>query len=103
LRKRLPLPDVLREQGLLPLILSSTLAEVAGNMVYVALLERAYQLGGETASVGGVMLVQSAPQVLLGIWAGNLVDRLGKRKAATLATLAKAALVVGLACWPAWC
>lgn len=96
LRKRLPLPDVLREQGLLPLILSSTLAEVAGNMVYVALLERAYQLGGETASVGGVMLVQSAPQVLLGIWAGNLVDRLGKRKAATLATLAKAALVVGL-------
>jgi len=96
LRQWLHLPDVVREQGFLSLLLSTTLAEVAGSIVYVVLLERAYQLGGEAASVGGVLLVQSVPQVLLGIWAGSLVDRLGKRQAATLATLANAALVAGL-------
>ena len=74
LRRRLHLSDVLREQGLLLLLLSTALAEVAGNMVYVTLLERAYKLGGEAASVGGVMLAQSVPQVLLGIWAGSLSD-----------------------------
>lgn len=95
-RRRFHLPNGMREQGLPPLLLSTTLAEVAGNMVYVVLLERAYQLGGEAASVGGVLLVQSAPQVLLGIWAGSLVDRLGKRRAAALATLANATLVAGL-------
>ena len=102
LRQRLHLPDVMhvpsvvREPGLLLLLLSTTLAEVAGNIVFVVMLERAYQLGGDTASVGGVLLVQSVPQVLLGIWAGSLVDRLGKRQAAIVATLANAALVAGL-------
>lgn len=65
LSRRLHLPDVVREPGLLPLLLSTTLAEVAGNIVYVVLLERAYQLGSETASVGGVLVAQSVPQVLL--------------------------------------
>lgn len=97
LRQWFHLPDVLRDQGFLSLLFSTILAEVAGNIVYVTLLERAYQLGGKAASVGGVMLVQSAPQVLLGIWAGSLVDRLGKPKAAILATLANVALLAGLA------
>jgi MFS family permease len=35
--------------------------------------------------------------VLLGIWAGSLVDRLGKPKAALLATVANVALLAGLA------
>ncbi len=89
-------PSVVGRQGFLPLLLSTALAEVAGNMVYVSLLERAYQLGGKAASVGGVLLIQSVLQVLLGIWAGSMVDRLGKRRAATLATLAYAALAAGL-------
>jgi MFS family permease len=90
------LPHVIHEQGFFPLLLSTTLAEVAGNMVYVALLERAYELGGEIAGVAGVLLVQSAPQILLGIWAGVMVDRLGKRRAAILATTANAGLAVAL-------
>lgn len=92
----LRLPDVLREQGFLLLLVSATLAEVAGNMVYVTLLERAYQLGQKAASVGGVLLVQLVLQALLGVWAGSLVDRLGKRQAAILATLAYATLAAGL-------
>lgn len=86
-----------RAPRLLPLLLSAALAELAGSIVYVALLEKAYELGGGAASVGGVLIVQSMPQVLLGIWAGNLADRLGKRKAAILATFANAVLAVGLA------
>jgi MFS family permease len=96
MRQRFILPIVKLEKGILPLLLSTTLAEVAGNIVYIVLLERAYQLGGEAVSVGGVLLAQSAPQVLLGLWAGNLVDRFGKRRAAILATVAYAALVAGL-------
>ncbi len=96
LQQWLRLPDVLREQGFLLLLVSATLAEVAGNMVYVTLLERAYQLGQKAASVGSVLLIQSVLQALLGVWAGSLVDRLGKRQAAILATLAYAALAVGL-------
>jgi MFS family permease len=96
LRQRFILPIVKLEKGILPLLLSTALAEVAGNIVYIVLLERAYQLGGEAASVGGVLIAQSAPQVLLGLWAGNLVDRLGKRRAAILATIAYAVQVAGL-------
>lgn len=96
LRQRLQVPGVLRAQGFLPLLLSATLAEVAGNMVYVMLLERTYQLGEKAASVGGVLLVQSVLQVVLGGWAGGLVNRLGKRQAAILATLVYAILAVGL-------
>lgn len=97
LRPQFRLRTGVRAHGLLPLQLSTALAEVAGNMVYVALLEKAYELGGETASVGWVLMVQAVPQVLLGTWAGSLVDRLGKRRAAILATLASAVLAVGLA------
>lgn len=78
------------------MLLSATLAEVAGNIVYVMLLERVYQLGEKATSVGGVLLVQSVLQVVLGGWAGGLVDRLGKRQAAILATLVYAALAVGM-------
>ncbi len=92
----LRLPDVISEQGFLPLLVSATLAEVAGNMVYVTLLERAYQLGHKAASVSGMLLVQSVLQALLGVWAGSLVDRLGKRQAAILATFGYATLAAGL-------
>lgn len=93
---RFHLPAAVHDRGLPPLLLSTILAEVAGNILYVVLLEKAYQLGGETASVGGVLLVQSVPQIFLGLWAGNLVDRLGKRGAAILATFASAGLAAGL-------
>ncbi len=93
--KRLHLFDVFWERGFLLLLLSTILAEIAGNSVYVILLEKAYQLGRATA-VGGVLLLQAIPQVLLGLWAGSLVDRLGKRRAAILATVVQTALVIGL-------
>jgi len=93
--KRLHLFDVLREQGFFLLLLSTILAEIAGNSVYVILLEQAYHLGNTTA-VGGVLLLQAVPQVLLGLWAGSLVDGLGKRRAAILATVIHTVLVAGL-------
>lgn len=96
LRRLLKLPVTVGEYEFFPLLLSATLAEVAGNMVYVMLMERAYQLGEKVASVGGVLLVQAVVQVVLGGWAGGWVDRLGKRQAALLATLAYAILAIGL-------
>lgn len=45
----------------------------------------------------GMLMVESIPHAFLGVWAGSLADRLGKRKAAMLATFASAILVAGLA------
>jgi MFS family permease len=76
---------------------STAFAEIAGGAVFVALVERAYELGSGTASVGVVLLVQSATQALLGFWAGGLADTWGQRKTAGLVALAVAGLAIGLA------
>jgi len=93
--RRIHLLNEFKERGFLLLLLSTILAEIAGNSVYVILLEKAYKLD-KVVGVGGVLLVQAVPQVLLGMWAGSLVDRLGKRRAAVLATIFNGILVAGL-------
>lgn len=94
---RLASPWWLRTKGMLGLLVSTAFAEIAGGAVYVALIERAYELGSGTASVGVVLIVQSMTQALLGFWAGGLADTWGQRRTAMVAGLAVAVLAAGLA------
>jgi MFS family permease len=78
------------------LMLFTALNELANNLVYVSLLEKAHVVGGGVASIGVVLIIQSVAQMFMGTWAGSLVDRLGTRRAATLGTISQFGLAVGL-------
>jgi MFS family permease len=80
----------------IPLLLSTVLAEVAGNMVYVILMEKAFLFGDKTLSVGFILVLQSAAQTFLGTWEGALTDRLGIRVASIIGLLGQAGLALGL-------
>lgn len=75
----------------------TTINELASNLVFVSLLETAYAVGSGGSSVGVVLVIQAGAQLLLGSWAGSLVDRIGIRKAATFGTIAQSSLAIALA------
>jgi MFS family permease len=83
-------------RGVSLLLISAAFAETASNVVYVVLVERAYQLGGATA-IGLVLILQAAAQVIFGSWAGGIADQWGFRKAASVAALITAPLILALA------
>ena len=83
-------------RGLFLLLFSSAISEVACNIVYIVLIERAYLLGGGPASIGIVMILQSTAQVFFGSWMGGLADQLRFKRAAIIAISAIAALVFSL-------
>jgi MFS family permease len=97
LPRRLVLDRLPQAPGVLLLLLSVAFAEVASNIVYVALLEQAYQLGDGATAIGIVLILQAAAQVVLGSWAGGLADQLGFRKAAGMAALITIPLLSALA------
>ncbi|NIM94713.1 MAG: MFS transporter [Anaerolineales bacterium] len=86
----------LRINPLASLLISTILAEVAGNIVYVILMERAFILGDNGLSVGIILVIQSATQTILGTWEGTLTDRLGFRKASAIGLISQAVLALGL-------
>ena len=94
--ERLNLAPVRQARGVSLLLISTAFAEVASNVVYVVLVERAYQLGGATA-IGLVLILQAAAQVIFGSWAGGIADQWGFRKAASMAALITAPLILALA------
>lgn len=94
--RRLNLVPIGQTQGVSLLLVSAAFAESASNVLYVVLLERAYQLGGTTA-IGLVLILQAAAQVIFGSWAGGIADQWGFRKAAIMAALITAPLVFALA------
>ena len=88
----------LRLNPMLPLLISTILAEVAGNMVYVTLMEKAFILGDSSVSVALILVIQSATQTFLGTWEGSLTDRIGIRRASAIGLISQAlfALVLGM-------
>jgi MFS family permease len=90
------LPLELLVKGSLPLLVFTALNELASNLVFVSLMERANAVGRGASSVGVVLIIQCVAQLFLGSWAGSFVDRLGTRKAATIGTIAQAVLTIGL-------
>ncbi len=93
---RLNLARLARSRRLLPLLFSSAISEVACNVVYIVIIERAYALGEGPASISIVMIIQSTAQVVFGSWMGGLADQLRFKRAAVIAILAIAALVFSL-------
>lgn len=83
-----------------PLFISTAISEIAGNMVYVALVEKVYEQGTGATSVGGVLIIQAITQMVLGTWAGSLTDFLGINKANILGIMSQALLAIGLALSP---
>jgi MFS family permease len=79
------------------LLISTAFSEVASNVVYVVLIERAYQLGNGAAAIGVVFILQAAAQVIFGFWAGGAADRWGFKNAASIAALLTIPLLFALA------
>ncbi len=90
--KQLPSVD-----GLHMLFVSVAFAEVASNIVYVVVVERAYLLGNGATAIGIVLLLQAVAQVMFGSWAGGITDQLGFRKAASMSALLTIPLLLVLA------
>ena len=74
--------------GVILLLVSAAFTKVASNIVYIVIVEQAYQLGDGVTAIGIVLIVQAGAQVIFGSWAGGLADRWGFRKAAGIAALA---------------
>ena len=72
---RLDLAPLKQVRGVSLLLISTTFAELASNVVYVVLVERAYQLGKGATAIGIVLILQAAAQVIFGSWAGGIADR----------------------------
>jgi MFS family permease len=83
--------------GVILLLVSAAFTELASNIVYVVIVEQAYQLGNGASAIGIVLIVQAAAQVIFGSWAGGLADRWGFRKAAGIAALVTSLLLPALA------
>ncbi len=90
--QRRPIPA-----SLIVLLLCSGLFEVAGDIVYVTLMERTFDLGGGAAAVGVFLVLQAVGQLLLGPIIGSLADILGARRAAIFGLIGLASLSLGLA------
>jgi MFS family permease len=92
---------LLTQPGLMPLIGGRTLSSLASQMQAVAVGWQIYTLTGSAFSLGLVGLAQFLPVVLLGMVAGNLVDRADRRLIAAIcqaiAGLAALALTVAVA------
>ncbi|HSG18151.1 MAG TPA: hypothetical protein VLE70_17785, partial [Anaerolineae bacterium] len=94
---RLNLAPLGQARGVSLLLISTAFSEVASNVVYVVLIERAYQLGNGAAAIGVVFILQAAAQVVFGFWAGGAADRWGFKNAASIAALLTIPLLFALA------
>jgi len=65
---RLTLEPLGQARGVALLLVSTAFAEVASNIVYVVLVERAYQLGNGATAIGVVLILQAVAQVICGSW-----------------------------------
>lgn len=82
--------------GMPALLLSTLIFEVSGNILYVMLMERSFELGRGAFSVGLFLILQAAAQLLLGSFIGSFVDALGGRRATLFGLGAHASLALGL-------
>lgn len=64
------LPLKLLVKGSLPLFVFTALNELASNLVFISLMEKANVVGQGASSVGVVLIIQCIAQLLPGSWAG---------------------------------
>jgi predicted MFS family arabinose efflux permease len=77
-------------------LLSIALFELAANIVYVMLMEKAYDLGRGPTSVGVFLIIQAGTQIVFGSIIGSVTDKVGSGKAVLIGLIAQAVLVLSL-------
>ncbi len=70
---------------------------IGSQMTLIALMFQVWQLTGSTVWTGAVGLAQAMPLVLLGLFAGSIVDRTDRRRIYLITTIGQAACSVLLA------
>lgn len=95
--------EVARSPGYRPLWLAQLVSNFGDTLNYIALVVLMYQLTGSGAAVALLVAVEIAPVLVIGPFAGVVIDRLSRKAVLIGADLFRAALVVTLV-WPqgAW-
>jgi len=88
---------VLSRAGFLPLLTSVSASAFAGAIIQLAVSWLALTAMGSPLAVAGVFALRFAPQLIFGLAAGVVADRLERRRVIAGSNLAAAAIVVGLA------
>lgn len=80
-------------QGLWPLWAAGLISKLGDSLHGVAIMWLIYELTGSTTATGLIGMSQYLPAVLIGLFAGALVDRLNRKRVMILADAARAILV----------
>lgn len=91
---------VLRHGGFRRLFLAQTVSRWGDTFNAVALVIVVFQLTNSGVKVSGVVVMEIAPVLLLGFFAGTVVDRLPRRQVMVAADLGRAAIAALLAVTP---
>ncbi len=87
---------LLKTRNCLALWSSSMLSAIGSNISYIALSFYIYEKTGSPVSVGVLMIMFTAPSVLFGIPAGDLVDRWPKKRVMISADVLRAILIFSI-------
>src|SRR5664279_1149834 len=75
---------------------------IGGQLTLVAVMFQVWQLTHSTIWTGAVGLAQAAPLIVLGLFAGSLIDRTDRRRIYLITTVGQAACAVLLAAQGTW-
>ncbi len=87
---------ILRNRGLLALLVAEVVSRIGSQMTFVALPWFVLVTTGSPAKMGIVLACQLAPVALLGVPKGTIVSRYGARLTMLGADLARVPLMVSL-------
>ncbi|MBU7045190.1 MAG: MFS transporter [Theionarchaea archaeon] len=87
---------LLKTRNCLALWSSSMLSSIGSNISYIALSYYIFEKTGSPISVGVLMIMFTAPSVLFGIPAGDLVDRWPKKKVMITVDVLRALLIFSI-------
>ena len=87
---------LLRNRNCLALWSSAVLSTMGSNISYIALSYYIFEKTGSPISVGILMIMFTAPSVLFGIPAGDLVDRWPKKKVMIITDVLRAVLIFSI-------
>ena len=91
--------EVIRSPRFFPLWLSQLISNFGDTIHYVALVVLVFQLTGRGVAVAILVVSEVIPSLLIGPFAGVIIDRLNRKAVLILADLVRAALALSLV-WP---
>lgn len=95
-KKETSISHLLKNRNCLALWSSSMLSAIGSNISYIALSYYIYEKTGSPVSVGVLMIMFTAPSVLFGIPAGDLVDRWPKKKVMIITDVFRGILIFSI-------